>query len=141
MEIRIKRIDKELPLPEYQTKGSAGFDIICRETIIIPPKGIGLIPGNIIVDTPEGHMLMLTLRSSTPKKKGLIKPHGVGIVDSDYCGDNDEIKIQVYNITDSDVTVERGERVAQGIFIKVDQCTWNEVDSMGTSRGGFGSTG
>jgi dUTP pyrophosphatase len=141
MNVRIKRIDKTLPLPVYQTSGSVGFDIYAREETRIKPKEIALIPGNIIVETPPGYMLMIALRSSTPRKKGLIKPHGIGIVDNDYCGDNDEVKVQVYNVTDKEVVVEKAERIAQGIFVKVEKFGWEETDGMGKSRGGFGSTG
>ena len=142
MEVRIKRLDKSIPLPTYQTSGSVGFDIHAREETVIEPKQVGLIPGNIIVATPRDHMLIVTLRSSTPRKKGLIKPHGIGVIDNDYCGNEDEIKVQVFNNTDDKVVVDRGERIAQGIFVKVDKFGWNEVDSMDSdSRGGFGSTG
>ena len=141
MKVRIKRIDKSLPLPTYQTSGSVGFDIYCREDMEIKPREIALIPGNIIVETPPGYMLLVALRSSTPRKKGLIKPHGIGVIDNDYCGEGDEIKVQVYNNTDNVVKVEKGERVAQGIFVKVGKFDWEEVDNMGKTRGGFGSTG
>ena len=139
--IKIKRIDKTLPLPKYETAGSVGFDLICRESAEIPPQSIVLIPANVIVATPPGYMLMVCLRSSTPRKLGLMMPQGVGIVDNDYCGEEDELKIQVYNFTDAIVNVERGSRIAQGIFVRVDTAEWNEVDQMSTtSRGGFGST-
>lgn len=141
MKVKIKRLDKSLPLPVYQTSGSVGFDIHAREETIIGARQIGMIPGNVIVETPKGYMLLLTLRSSAPRKKGLMKPHGVGIVDNDYCGEDDEIKVQVFNNTDSDVTVDKGERIAQGIFVRVDKFEWEEQEQMGKSRGGFGSTG
>jgi len=102
-----------------------------------------LIPANVIIEVPKFYMLMLCLRSSTPRKHGLIMPQGVGIIDNDYCGEEDEIKIQVYNITDTPVLVERGSRIAQGIFVRVDTPPqpWIEVDNMSEkSRGGFGST-
>ncbi|MCP3683011.1 MAG: dUTP diphosphatase [bacterium] len=140
MNVKIKRIDKSLPLPVYETQGSVGFDIVCRENTEVPPGDVVLIPGNIVVATPPGYMLLVTLRSSTPRKKGLIKPHGVGVIDNDYCGDNDEVKIQVFNFTDQLVKVDRGEKIAQGIFVKVDKFEWQEQDEMGDSRGGFGST-
>ncbi len=141
MHIKIKRIDKTLPLPKYETAGSVGFDLICRESAEIPPQSIVLIPANVIVATPPGYMLMVCLRSSTPRKLGLMMPQGVGIVDNDYCGEEDELKIQVYNFTDAIVNVERGSRIAQGIFVRVGTAEWNEVDQMSTtSRGGFGST-
>ncbi len=141
MRVKIKRIDKSLPLPTYQTSGSVGFDIYSREDMEIKPREIALIPGNIIVETPPGYMLLVALRSSTPRKKGLIKPHGIGVIDNDYCGEGDEIKVQVYNNTDGVVKVDKGERVAQGIFVKIDKFDWDEKDQMGKARGGFGSTG
>ena len=141
MKVKIKRVDKFLPLPTYQTAGSVGFDIYSREDIEINSHEIALIPGNIIVETPPGFMLLVALRSSTPRKKGLIKPHGIGVIDNDYCGEGDEIKVQVYNNTDHAVKVEKGERIAQGIFVKIDKFDWEEVDIMGKTRGGFGSTG
>lgn len=140
MKVNIKRIDKSLPLPVYETKGSVGFDILSREDIIVKPKEIKPIPGNVIVKTPPGYMLLLSLRSSTPVKKGLLKPHGVGIVDQDYCGEEDEVKIQVYNFSNKEVKINRGEKIAQGIFVRIDRFDWDEQEAMGKSRGGFGST-
>jgi dUTP pyrophosphatase len=69
-------------------------------------------------------------------------PHSIGVIDQDYCGPDDEILIQVQSISETPITVERGERIAQGIFVKVEQANWEEVDDHGAvSRGGFGSTG
>ncbi len=141
MKVKIKRIDKSIPLPIYQTKGSVGFDISAREDTVVPPKSVALVPGNIIVETPPGHMLLVALRSSTPRKKGLHKPHGIGVIDNDYCGEQDEVKVQVFNSTDKEVVVEKGERIAQGIFVRIGKFDWEETNSMGKSRGGFGSTG
>lgn len=142
MQIKIKRIDKELSLPAYQTEGSAGFDIYARENTVIAPKAIALVPSNLIIATPPGFMLVVASRSSTPKRKGLMIANGIGVIDSDYSGPEDEVKILVYNFTDNEVTVEKGERIAQGLFVKVEQGQWEEVDEMSTkTRGGFGSTG
>ncbi len=141
MEVKIKRIDKSLPLPKYETEGSVGFDLLCRESAEIAPQEIALIPANVVVETPPGYMLMLCMRSSTPRKVGLMMAQGLGIIDNDYCGEEDELKIQVYNFTDEPVTIEKGSRIAQAIFVRVDTAEWNEVDQMTTpSRGGFGST-
>jgi dUTP pyrophosphatase len=139
--IKIKRIDKTLPLPIYETSGAVGFDLVARETTLIDPSKIELVPANVVVQVPKGYMLALFSRSSTPQKKGLLKPHSVGVIDQDYCGDNDELKIQVYNFTSQTVTVERGEKIAQGVFMRVDQFEWEEVDKMSSpDRGGFGTT-
>jgi len=141
MEVKIKRIDKSLPLPKYETDGSVGFDILARENISVEPRGLALIPGNIVVEVPKGYMLIVASRSSTPRKKGLLTPHGIGIIDHDYCGPDDEIKIQVHNFTDSEVKVEKGEKIAQGLFVRIDKFAWEEKEEMdGANRGGFGST-
>lgn len=141
MHVRIQRVDKGLPLPVYETAGSVGFDLLARETTTIEPSKIELIPANVIVEVPQGYMLAVASRSSTPRKKGLTQPHGFGIIDHDYCGPTDEVKIQVYNFSDVAVTIERGEKIAQGVFVRVDKFEWREVDSIREeSRGGFGST-
>ena len=141
LQVTITRIDKELPLPTYATAGSVGFDLFCREDTEIAPRTIELIPANVIVRIPEGYMLLLSLRSSTPRRKGLLIPNGVGIIDQDYCGEGDELKVQVLNFHEEAVMVRRGERIAQGIFVPIARATWNETDEVGKGRGGFGSTG
>jgi dUTP diphosphatase len=141
LQVAIKRIDDDLPLPTYATAGSVGFDLLCREETEVAPRTVELIPSNVIVRIPAGYMLMLTLRSSTPLRKGLLIPNGVGIIDQDYCGEGDELRVQVFNFREEAVTVNRGERIAQGIFIPVMRVSWDEVDEMGQGRGGFGSTG
>ncbi len=142
MKVKIKRIDKSLALPIYETDGSVGFDILAREEIIVPSKAIAMVPANIIVEVPKEYMLIVASRSSTPMKKGLMPPHGFGIIDHDYCGPNDEIRVLVYNFKDEEVLISRGEKIAQGVFVHIDKFEWEEVDEIKEeSRGGFGSTG
>jgi dUTP pyrophosphatase len=108
----------------------------------VEPGEIALIPSNVIICVPDDHVLIVALRSSTPRRKHLIMPNGVGVIDSDYCGPDDEIAIQVWNFGHEAVTVDRGERIAQGLLIPIDRCTWEERPAEGrTNRGGFGSTG
>lgn len=142
MQVKIKRIDTTLPLPVYKTAGSVGFDLVTRETTVIEPGAIARIPSNVVVQTPPGFMLLVTMRSSTPTKKpGLIKPHAIGVVDQDYCGPEDEIRFQVQNVSSVPIVVERGEQIGQGIFVRIEQAEFQEVtESVGASRGGFGST-
>ncbi len=140
MKVRIRRVDKKLPLPEYKTAGAVAFDFLCRETVVIPAGKVGRIPANVVIEVPEGYMLHIKDRSSTAMKKGLLAT--AGVIDQDYCGDNDEIVLQFYNFTTVEVTVERGERIAQGVFMAIGKVTWDEVDTMqNVDRGGFGSTG
>jgi dUTP pyrophosphatase len=142
MKVKIKRSDKSIPLPVYETRGAVGFDILAAETKSIAAKEIAMMPTGLIVEVPAGYMLVVASRSSTPLKKGLTPPHGFGIIDQDYCGPEDEIKVLLYNFREEEIVVERGEKIAQGVFVKVDTFEWEEVEEMqGASRGGFGSTG
>jgi dUTP pyrophosphatase len=139
LEVNIKRVDKTLPLPQYETRGAVAFDFVVRVDTIIPAKGMGRAPGNVIIEIPEGHMLWVSDRSSTLKKTGLIKTEG--IIDQDFCGDEDEILLQFYNPTHEHITLKRGDRVSQGVFLQIGKAEWNEVLHMGNrDRGGFGTT-
>lgn len=142
MKVRIRRVDKGLPLPKFATKGSVGFDFVARVDTVVPPKQIVLIPANNVIEVPEGYALIIAPRSSTPQKLGLMFPHSIGILDQDYCGPEDEALIQVYNFTGQEVWVKKGDKIAQGVFVKIEKAEWEEVDSLDKpTRGGFGSTG
>lgn len=142
MDVHIKRIDKTLPLPRYESEGAVAFDLYSRETIEISGKSLALLPSNLIIGVPDGYALQIFARSSLAKKKGLMLANSVGIIDADYCGEEDEILISVYNFRDEPVTVERGTRIAQGMFVPAPKAHWIEVELMHPeSRGGFGSTG
>lgn len=147
--VRIKRVDKSLPLPEYDEADPktqkryrrnqvAGFDLFCRENKVIPPHELALIAVNNIIETPPNCFLMLVARSSTPWKKGLMLANGVGIIDPFYSGNSDELKIQLLNFTDRPIEVRKGETLAQGIIVRREPVEWEEVDTMGTDgHGGY----
>lgn len=139
--IKIKRFDKEIPLPEFKTEGAAAFDLHARITVEIMPKSIGYVPMNVAIEVPKGYFLLLAARSST-HKKGLWMGNGIGIMDPDFSGDEDEYKAIYYNFTDQPVVVEKGERIAQGLVIKREDIEWQEVEKMeNKTRGGIGTTG
>jgi dUTP pyrophosphatase len=129
-------------MPSYQTAGAAGFDLAASADLTVAPGAIVLVPTGLVVEVPVGHFLAIFARSSTPLKKGLIVANGVGVLDSDYCGPTDELKIQVMNVTTSPVTITTGDRLAQGVvmpYVRVD--IEDGAGASGPSRGGFGSTG
>lgn len=108
----------------------------------IQPGEVTLVPTGLVIEVPAGHFLGVFARSSTPLKRGLMVANGVGIVDQDYCGPADEIKIEVYNFTAAAVTVAPGDRLAQGLILPAVRANWVESDLSGrTTRGGFGTTG
>jgi dUTP pyrophosphatase len=141
--VRIRRLDPSVPLPAYQTPGAAGFDLAASADVLIAPGTIALVPTGLVIEVPAGHFLGIFARSSTPLKKGLMVANGVGVIDQDYCGPADEVKIQVLNFTAAPVQVTRGDRIAQGLFIPIARADWQEADEdlRDGSRGGFGATG
>lgn len=142
MQARIKKIIADAETPKYHTSESAGFDMAAAEEAVVKPGEIARIRTGLVIQSPPGHFLMIASRSSLSVKKGLRLSNGIGVVDRDYCGPDDEIFIQVYNFTSQDVHVKKGERLAQGLFLPVTQCEFVETDEInGESRGGFGSTG
>ena len=97
MDVRITRLDRAVALPEYQTSGAAGFDLASSVDMTVQPGEVALVPTGLVIEVPAGHFLGIFARSSTPLKRGLMVANGVGVVDSDYCGATDEIRIEVLN--------------------------------------------
>lgn len=149
MELKAKKFTPDAIMPEYKTSGAAGADLCANETVIAKSGQATLVKLGIGFDIPENHMMILSLRSSTPKKKGLFIPNGVGIIDSDYKG---ELMLLVAPLGNEEVVIEKGERIAQTIMMPckhfhtadVEVSKIVEVAELETSErgeGGFGSTG
>lgn len=138
--------EKEFKLPERSTKNSAGYDFYNPEQVEIPPYKLGdkpvLVPTGIKVKMPDNEFLMLVNRSSNPKKKNLVIPNSLGVVDADYYDNPEnegEMMFAFYNLGTEPVLIEAGEKLGQGIFIG-----YNIIDNdiaEGERLGGFGSTG
>ena len=141
--VRIRRIAEGVRLPEYHSAGAAGFDLAASQDVVVKPQSIALIPTGLVIEVPRGHFLGIFARSSTPLKRGLMVANGVGVIDPDYCGPTDEIKVQVLNFTQEPVVVKAGDRIAQGLLMPVARADWQETagDLREGSRGGFGATG
>ena len=141
MKVKIKRYDNSLPLPSYKTSGAAAVDLYSRGSTTIKPQQVEYIPLNIAVAIPSGNWGLLVARSSL-HKMGLMLINGIGVIDSDYSGDADEVKLAVFNFTADTVIIENGTRVAQMIILPTETIEWIESESLSeASRGGFGSTG
>lgn len=138
--------NKDIELPIRATKKSAGHDFINPEDITIPPYHIGdnpvLVPTGVKAKMEDDEFLMLVNRSSNPKKKKLVIPNSVGIIDADYYGnqDNDgEIMFAFYNLSQSEIQIAAGEKLGQGIFMKYGVTV--DDNATGERIGGFGSSG
>ena len=142
MRLKIRRLDPTIPLPAYGTAEAAGFDLAAAHDMDVPPNGVALVRTGLVIEVPSGHFLAIFARSSTPLKRGLMVANGVGVVDPDYSGPDDEIMVQVLNFSTGVVSIRRGDRLAQGIVLPAPRVTWNEVSEIKeVTRGGFGATG
>ena len=141
MHLKVTRLRPSVPLPAYATAGAAAFDLAAAEDAEIAPREIKLVGTGLVVAVPDGYFLGIFARSSTPLKRGLVVANGVGVLDADYCGPADELKIQLLNITDAPIQVKAGDRLAQGIVLPCPRVEFVEAEATAPSRGGFGSTG
>jgi dUTP pyrophosphatase len=129
-------------LPSYGTNEAVGFDLAAAHDLVVAPRQIVLVRTGLVIEVPPGYFLAIFARSSTPLKRGLIVANGVGVIDPDYSGPNDEVMIQVMNVTDLDVQIRRGDRLAQGVVLPAPRVVWDEVNEIReVTRGGFGATG
>lgn len=141
MQVKIKRFDQDLPLPSYKTTGAAAMDLAARSETSIAAHSVGYIPLNIALQIPDDHFVLIAARSSL-HKRGLLVANGIGIGDHDYCGDNDEYLLAVFNFSDRKVIIEKGERVAQMLVLAREAIELQEEQHFDSAdRGGFGSTG
>jgi dUTP pyrophosphatase len=141
MDVPILRLHESAQLPAYATPGSVGFDLCTSEPAQIDPGAIALVGTGLVFATPPGWGLLVCLRSSTPRKFGVMQPHAVGILDEDYRGSEDELRLQLLNFTPQSTHIPAGSRIAQGMFVRTERATWSAHTPEGRSRGGFGSTG
>lgn len=139
--VRIKRLSKDVPMPEYKTPGACAFDIAVIEGGVLEPGERRKFPTGLVVCVPDGHVLIMSPRSSNAKK-GINMANGIGIIDQDYCGPEDQLHVFLHNIGSESYSVEPGERVAQGLIVPIARAHFEEVDELDApNRGSFGTTG
>jgi dUTP pyrophosphatase len=140
--VPIVRLDPDLPLPTYAHLGDAGLDLLARQDALVAAGGgRALVPTGIAIAIPVGYAGLLVPRSGLALKHGISVVNSPGVIDAAYRG---EIKVVLLN-TDpaADYQVHRGDRVAQLLLQRVEEVSWEEVDSLdGHDRGGgFGHSG
>ncbi|OAQ21635.1 dUTP diphosphatase [Thermosulfurimonas dismutans] len=144
MELKVWRRDPRARLPEKASEGAVGFDLFALEDQEILPGEPTFIRTGLVIEAPRPYAMFVFPRSSLFRKKGLIFPHSAGVIDFDYCGEEDELKILVLNLREEPVKVLAGERIAQLVLLAVaTEVKLREVPRppRSISRGGFGSTG
>lgn len=143
---KVKRLENEdIRLPERSTMNSAGYDFFAVEDTVIPSKTTIRVMTGVKCKLMPDMFLMLANRSSNPSKKGLVLMNGVGVIDADYYGneDNDgEMAFEFLNLTLFDVEIKKGEKLGQGIIMKYLRTDDDYMTNPTATRaGGFGSTG
>ena len=132
---------EEIPLPRRATAGSAGYDFVCPAEVTLQPGEAVTIPTGIRCEMQPGWVLMLFPRSGLGFKHQVRLANTVGVIDSDYAHAANEGHIMVRIVCGGDhpVTIARGERFCQGVFLPHGIA---EEDAVAADRtGGFGSTG
>ena len=131
---------EEIPLPKRATKGSAGYDFVSPLEVTVPAGGSALIPTGIRAEMEPGWVLMLFPRSSLGFRHALRLSNTVGVIDSDYAFAKNEghIMVKLRNPLSQPVTIGRGDRFCQGVFLPYG--TAEEEEDFAVRVGGFGST-
>jgi len=143
LKIRVTRLRKDIPLPQYSHQGDAGVDLLnAGEGIYLKPQERALVPTGIKVAIPSGYELQIRPRSGLAINKGLTILNTPGTIDSGYRG---EIKVIIFNTNPGEtIEIKKGERIAQAVLKKVEHIEWEEWERLDETRrneGGFGSTG
>ncbi len=142
VQIAVRQLDPEMPLPVTAHAGDAGVDLYARQDVVIAPAGGRvLVPTGIAIAIPDGYVGLVVPRSGLAIKHGVTLVNTPGIIDSGY---RDELKVVMIN-TDptTSYSVTRGDRIAQLIIQRTETVTWRIVDELdGNDRGGgFGHSG
>jgi dUTP pyrophosphatase len=145
LEVKVRRLDHALglPLPAYATGGSAGADVraaVDREWKLAAGERVA-VPTGLVLELPPGYEAQVRPRSGLAIRSGVTVVNAPGTIDSDYRG---EVKILLVNLGSEEVTIRRGDRIAQLVIAPVAQAAFVEAAELGSSgrgAGGFGSTG
>lgn len=142
--MKVKIVNKsENSLPEYATVSSAGMDLRAWlvESVAIKPLERKLIPTGISIEIPEGYEGQVRPRSGFALKSGVTVLNSPGTIDADYRG---EVGVILINLSDSEVIINNGDRIAQLVVSKHERVEWELTNTLLESKrgeGGFGHTG
>ncbi|MGW9364860.1 dUTP diphosphatase [Streptomyces albidoflavus] len=142
LELRVRRLHPEVPLPAYGNPGDAGADLCTTEPAVLAPGDRAVLPTGIAIALPEGYAAFVHPRSGLAARWGLALVNAPGTIDAGYRG---EIKVIVVNLDPREkVRFERFDRIAQLVVQQVETVRFHEVSELPGSvraEGGFGSTG
>ena len=138
MIVKIKNLSNN-QLPAYQTAGAAGVDLranLPEAPISLAPLERTLVPTGLYLEIPEGYEAQVRPRSGLAAKHGITVINSPGTIDSDYRG---EVRVPIVNLSNETFTIAHGERIAQMVFAKYEQVTFQEATALSeTERGSAG---
>jgi dUTP pyrophosphatase len=141
-DLPIVRLDPELPLPSYARSGDAGLDLLARaEVVLAPGGGRAAVSTGVAVAIPVGYAGFVLPRSGLARRHGVTVLNTPGLIDSGY---RDELTVILVNTDPSaPYEVRRGDRIAQLVVQRVEECRLMPVEALGGEDrgGGFGHTG
>ena len=142
---QVKIINKSHhPIPAYQTEHSAGMDLkafLPDHSITLNTLERALVPTGLFIELPEGIEAQIRPRSGLAFKSGISLVNTPGTIDEDYRGD---IGVILINLSNEDFTINKGDRIAQMVFMNIDKFDLNIVEELSKTKrsdGGFGSSG
>jgi dUTP pyrophosphatase len=142
LQIAIRRLDPDVPLPAYAHPGDAGADLCSTEDVTLAPGERRLVPTGIAMALPEGYVALVHPRSGLAARHGLSIVNAPGTIDAGYRG---EVKVCLVNLDPmTPIALSRGDRIAQLVIQRVEEAVFAEVDALPESArgsGGYGSTG
>jgi dUTP pyrophosphatase len=141
VELQVRRLDPQVPLPSYAHDGDAGLDLAAAVDVELPAGGRVAVPTGLAVAIPRGWVGLVHPRSGLARRQGVTVANAPGTIDAGYRG---EVQVLLVNLGDETVALRRGDRIAQLLLQRVGSARIVEVDQLdGTTRGegGFGSTG
>ena len=143
MKVLVKKLDPEVKLHSYKTKGASGMDLIAfiKDPINIKPQTSKLISTGLSVAFSENYEIQIRPRSGLAAKNNISVLNTPGTIDSDYRG---ELKIIIYNHGNEDFVIKNGDRIAQMVLVPIVKIEFEETNDLSETirgEGGFGSTG
>ena len=142
LEVPLRRLEPDLPVPEYAHPGDAGADLRAAEDVTLPPGARALVRTGVAVALPAGHVGLVHPRSGLAARLGVTVLNAPGTVDAGYRG---EILVNLVNHDpDRPAVIRRGDRIAQLLVQRVERAAFRVVAELPDSRrgaGGHGSTG
>jgi len=142
IQVSVRRLDPELPMPSYAHPGDAGADLFAREDVTLLPGERRLVPTGIALALPDGYVALVHPRSGLAHRNGLSIVNAPGTIDAGYRG---EVQVCLVNLDPATpIELRRGDRIAQLVIQQFETATFVEADDLPDSArgaGGYGSTG